>query len=475
MKFLGVFTRIIASIMIFASMIMAVFAVQATEPSQNMTATVSGSSFGIDATHALLGGDNIVKNAEAAFLYEYSSQTLMYAWNADERMDPASMVKIMTALIAVENGTLSDVAVVTAQALSTVPHDAVSADLQEDELLTLEELLYCMMVGSANDAAAVIAEHIGGSVDAFVTAMNNKAAELGCQNTNFTNPHGIYEEQQFTTARDMARILTAALQNETFLTVFGTVRHQVPATNKSEARDLSTGNFLMNTDEMPLYYDERVVGGRTGVAGDGTRCLATVAQHNGMSLLSILMGSKSVYEEDGYTVRSYGGFNETIALLSAGFDGYKVAQILYPGQSLVQLPVKNGSSHVVLGPVNAASAVLPANISLNDLVFRYDDKVHSLSAPVTQGEDVGKLEIWNGNTCIAESTLCALNNVSVYSVPDSMDKKDTASAAIVTWIVVIVVLIGVAVFLVVRFSGKIRRLLHIRRSKRYRRSRRRSF
>lgn len=473
MKKIRTFLSFLSALMISVLLAFPVFATQLHQADGD-SVQAAASSYGIHATQALLNDPELAKNAKSVFLYEYASQTLMYAWNADERLDPASMVKIMTALVAVENGQLSDVAVVTDDALSRVPQDAVSADLQVDELITLEELLFCMMVGSANDAAAVIAEHVGGSVDAFVATMNSRAAELGCKDTNFTNPHGIYEEQQYSTARDIAQILSVAIQNDTFRTVFETVIHQVPATNKSEARDLSSGNYLINTDEMPLYFDERVIGGRTGVAGDGTRCLAAVAQENGMSLVSVLMGSESIYEEDGYTVRSFGGYKETSALFTAGFDGYKVSQILYPGQSLIQLPVQNGASQVVLGPTESVSAVLPAGISLNDLSFRYEERAYQLVAPVTKGEEVASVEIWNGSTCIAEQKLCALNSVPVYSAPATLDSGDGTLSTIAIRIIAAVVLGCIFVFLVIRFSGRIRKMLYSRRSKRYRRSRRRS-
>ena len=471
MKKIDIFSRFLTALFICSLLAAPVCGAQLDS---NAVQTAVGSSFGIDATHAILTNEDLAENAKAVFLYEYESQTLMYAWNADERMDPASMVKIMTALVAVEKCEMTDVAVVTENALSRVPQDAVSADLQIDELLTLEELLYCMLVGSANDAASVIAEHVGGTVDAFVEIMNTRAAELGCKDTNFTNPHGIYEDQQFSTARDMARILSIAIQNEAFRTVFGTVTHQVSATNKSEERDLSTGNYLMNDDEMPLYFDERVIGGRTGVAGDGTRCLATVAQNNGMSLISILMGAKDGYEEDGYAVQSFGGYKETSALFAAGFDGYKVSQILYPGQSLVQLPVQNGSSDVVLGPTESVSAVLPAGTSLKDLTFRYDDGAYRISAPVIKGEEVASLQVWNGNVCVAEAKLCALNSVPVYSAADISESTDGNTTKTVLMIIISVVMICVLLLLFVRFSERIRKLFYTRRSRRYRRSRRRS-
>ena len=136
-----------------------------------------------------------------------------------------------------------DVIVVKENVLATVPISAVSVDLQVDELVTLEDLLYCMMVASANDAAAVIAEHISGDISAFVTEMNQRAAQIGCTDTVFTNVHGLHDDDQYTTARDIAKILAVASENTLFMDVFSAVEYDMPATNKTDARNLVSGNY----------------------------------------------------------------------------------------------------------------------------------------------------------------------------------------------------------------------------------------
>lgn len=384
--------------------------VYATDESALDASAVSG-CHSADAMVSLLGNGQIVKNAEAVFLYDVNSDTLMHAWNPDVPVEPASLVKIMTALIAVEQGQLDDAVTVQQAVLDTVPDDAVSSELIADEVMTLKDLLYCMMIDSGNDAAAVIADHVAGSQSVFVEWMNTKAQELGCVNTNFTNVHGLYDEMQTTTARDVGKILAAAVKNEQFTEIFGTVYYDVPATNKSEERKLVTGNLLMS-DDMEINFDERVTGGRTGVASDGSHCLAVTAEYGSMKLVSVLIGSSATYEDDGNTFHSAGGYAETQQLLDAGFTGYYSSQILYEGQVLTQRAVLNGSSHVSLGCTSSVSTVLPEGVSFNQLSLRYVNGEAELKAPIQKGEVLCGVEVWYGGLCVAYTDLYALNGVT---------------------------------------------------------------
>lgn len=434
-----------------------------------------GSTYGIDAEKGLLGSKQLIDNAKAALLYEVKSGTLMYAWKADDQVYPASLVKIMTALMAAERGNLNDVVTVKEDVIKTVPYNAVSADLQADEQISLESLLYCLMVGSANDAASVIADHISGSQEAFVAEMNAYAKELGCTKTNFTNPHGLHNDKQKTTARDIAKILSVAMKNETFRKVFTTVRCTVPATNKSKERDLATGNFLLNTDSLDIYFDDRVTGGRTGVTEDGRRCLAASATGNGMELISIVMGAKSEVEDDGYTTTVYGGFKETSTLFDKGFKGYKVAQVLYPEQTVEQCSVLNGSNDVILGSKIAVSAVLPSGVNLKDLTFRYTNN-GEFRAPINAGDAISFVEVWYDNICVANAPLYAMNSVKDASREETPVEVENNDETAQTILLIIGIAVGVMVLFVVvlRIIPRIRRVLRKRHLKKYRRNRRRS-
>ncbi len=441
-----------------------IFPVNAVEDEPELSLSVSAGCHTIDAKLSLIGSGQIVENATAVILYETNSETLMYDWYIDEKTDPASLVKIMTALLAFENGNLDDMVLVSADALAAVSSTAVSANLQEGEILTLKDLVYCMMVGSANDAAAVIAEHIGGSQAGFVTMMNQRAADIGCTSTNFINAHGLYHRDQYTTARDMVRILSAALKNEAFDSVFRTARYTVPKTNLQEERKLVTSNYLISQDVMEIYYDTRVVGGRTGAAEDGTRCIAALSESNGLQFISIVFGTKSVFEENTNAIISYGGFAETIALLDKGFDGYQVCQVLGKNQVLQQIPVLNGANDVILGTKASASAVLPVNITSADLDFRYIYTNEALQAPLQKDVSVAELQVWYNGLCIAYADVYTMNAVRIYT-PLPPDPVLEESGSI--WPIVLIV-VSVIVAFIVAYKLMQRRARNKRREKRQR-------
>lgn len=438
--------------------------------------TVTNGAHSLDGTIPLLGSDRIVTNVQSAIVYETKSQTLMYGFNADERISPASLVKILTALIVAERADLSDAVIVTEAVLSTVSADAVSADLVAGEVITAQDLLYCMMVGSANDAAAVLAEHISGSQSAFVEEMNRYATDLGCTQTNFTNVHGLHDDLQYTTVRDMARILAKAMENEVFCQAFGAVHYKVPATNLSEERSLSTGNYLMNNDSVQIYHDSRVTGGRTAVTSTGYRSIATSAEHNGMQLICIITGAQSVYKEDGYTVQIFGGYNETSMLLNAGFEGFEAKQVIYAGQTIDQYPVENGTSDVVVGAMDPVYTVLPYEVGSGDLDYRLVNKSDIFKAPVEKGQILSALEVWYGSSCVGYTDLYAMNSVPVIQnqVEDIGGKTGVSLWKTVLTAVICTLVATIVLWIVLRTLNSMRNAAQRSRSRHHRRNRRRS-
>ena len=444
-----------------------------TEETVNTDEITINSSFGLDAGNTLLGPKKIIDNARAAIVFETGSQTLMYAWNADDKLYPASFVKLMTGLIAVEEGNLADVVTVSDSAVSSLPVDAISADLLAGETMPLQDLLYCLLVSSANDAAIAIAEHIAESQDQFVNMMNSRAQELGCLGTTFKNVHGLHDSEQLTTARDVAKILDTALQNESFRKIFTTSQHSVAATNKTGERLLLSSNSLLDSASK-LYYDERVLGGRTGVAQDGRRCIASLAEKNGMSLICVVMGSDTVYQEDGYSAITVGGYKETTALLDAGFEGNKYAQILHGNQALRQCVVENGDSDLIVGPNESVSAILPEAATAENLTFHYVDRI--LKAPIAAGEKVSVVQVWYENICVVQADLYAMNSVNTVDSLQVDQNEDPKSfeAGTALLIVVIILLVAFGVFITVRMLPRLRFWARKIRNKRYRRNRRRS-
>lgn len=421
--------RKITVILLVLCILMCVVPAMAEEQEQDFSVTNGCNT--IEGQFPFLGSQKILENGKAFILYEANTDTLMYADNADEQLPPASLVKILTALIVVEKGKLDDAVTVKEKVLASLDPDAVRAQpkLAANEVLTVEDLLHCMMVAAANDAAVVLADHVMGDQKAFVAEMNRYARELGCTNTNFTNVHGLHDKDQYTSARDAARILAKAIKNKLFCDVFFADKYVVPATNKNESRLLVTQNYLMNKDIVVIHYDERVKGSRTGTTTDGTTNIATCAEVDDMQLISVVLGSESAYDEKSGRVTVFGGYGETQQLLDMGFTGHKAGQLVYENQILKQVPISGGSSDVTISTKEARASVIPADAGKAQLEYRYVNEV-PLSLPVQEGQRVSTLQIWCNNICIAQTDIFAMNNVIAADQVFTDDSKQAGSFSV---------------------------------------------
>ena len=473
MKKLLYFLLIIS--IIFSSISVSAVEQTVTESAASLKEQVPDSSVtegchSVDAQRGIIGERQLITNCTAAFLYEYSSETLMYSWNGDMQIDPASMVKIMTALIAIEQGNLNDKVTVKTASYASLPHDASmirDIPFKDGEILSLEDMLNCMMIGSGNDAAITIAEHISGTQDAFVAEMNRYAVELGCTNTNFTNPHGLYDANQYSTCRDITRILKKAMEYESFQKLFGAIYYNVPETNMSDLRVFKTTNFHLTQDLMETYYDGRVTGGRTGVSLNDERCIASTASKDGLDMICIITGAKTVYAENGYSARRLGGFPEVSDLLDYGFDGFKSVQILYDGQILQQVNVENGECDLTVGSRKAVSTIVPKDIFLEDLNFVYSDTSVVHSAPIKKDQYISTVRISYGNLCLAEADLYAMNSVKRIDESYKIAINDPGSNVFLILILIIIAIVAVIFIFLVWPRVRRMRIQRKRNKKRY--------
>lgn len=366
-----------------------------------------------DADVALGGSEQMVKTSKAVLVYERRSGMLLYGYNIDEMIYPSSMVKMMTTIVALEKGNLDDVCTVTRSALDSVAIGSVSANLIRGEEMTLRDLLYCVMVASANDACAVVAEHIAGSQEAFVALMNEKAAALGCTGTHFSNATGLHDEQTYTTTRDILRIINAGLEMEEFATMFKTPQYTVPATNCSEnARVLNTTNYMLSKEVNAKYLDSRVTGGKTGATNQAGRCLAVTAEIGGMEIVAVVMGAKATYEVEGLVLSTYGSFEEMAQVLDHIEQAYELRQIFYSDQVLCQSSVSDGSNDVAVTPGENLYCVLPKGTETESLTWSYGSELQNLRAPIEKGETLSQLQVWYQNVCVAQTDLIAMNGVT---------------------------------------------------------------
>lgn len=439
--------------------------------------SVTGGCHSVDATMQLSNSTKLTETAKAVIVYERNSETMIYAYNPDQRIYPSSMVKMMTALIAVERGDLSKKITVTKRALSELPIGTITAKLQAGEELTLEQLLYCMMTASANDAALVIAEHIAGSQSAFVDMMNQRAAELGCKDTVFTNPHGLHDPNMYTTARDLCRLTDAALKNQQFAVLFSARSYEIPATNKSEARTIHTSNYMMSTAENKKYIDSRVTGGKTGSTDSGGRCLIATSNVGNMELLTVVMDATPTYEIEGISLKTFGSFEETAVLLDYVMDNYEYRQLFYEGQVVTQYPVSGGENNAVVQPSHSGGTVLPIDLDYGQLSWVYSTTA-MLTAPVEKGQVVSTMQVWYGSKCLAQTDLVTINAVAVWQEPAQQTRADIPPElgfwgvlGIIFLAILGLAFIAFIVLLILRYMGKLK--LHFRRRSR-RADRRRS-
>lgn len=226
---------------------------------------------------------------ETAIVMEASTGTVLYEKNSHEHCYPASITKIMTILLAVENSSLDEEVTFSQDAVYKTEGSGISRDI--GEVMSMRECLYGMMLESANECAYAIAEHVGGNYDNFITMMNNKASELGCKDTHFNNPHGLPDEDHWTCANDMALICQEALKNDIFRMIVNTRRYTIPPTNKhSEETYLSNHHKMKNNykgDEQYLY--DYCIGGKTGYTSVAGSTLVTFAEKDGMTLICVVL------------------------------------------------------------------------------------------------------------------------------------------------------------------------------------------
>lgn len=330
---------------------------------------------------------NVLVNAPVALLMDIDTGKIIYEKDAYKRMYPASTTKIMTAILALENCELSDKAVVSYEAISSVPPTYSTANLQLDEELTIEQLLYVLLIPSANDAANVIAEHIAGSVSSFASMMNTKAHELGCKDTHFVNPNGVHNDEHYSTAYDLALMGMYAMKNETFRKIVATSKYTLPATNKYEKTDriFNTTNKLVN-DKSGQYY-KYSNGIKTGYTDAAKNCIVSSAKKDDLELMCVIMGAESD------TPIATNKFNDCKTLFEHGFNNYTN-----------KLLCAKDAVYKIVNPRNASSKTPSLNVLyendinvfINNSDFNKDfsptvELDNKLKAPIAKGTVVGKI------------------------------------------------------------------------------------
>ena len=382
-------------------------------------------------------------DATAALLVNADTGMVLYEKNADERRFPASTTKVMTALITLEQVTdLNETVTALPEDFENVTPDSSNADIKEGEVVTVRDLLYALMLPSANKAAYMLARHVGGTSDAFVEMMNARAAALGCTGTHFSNPCGLHEEDHYSTARDLFLISQAAMQDETFATIAKTAQHRMAATNMHDSRIILTTNMLIfrRTDPWSNVYAQGIKTGHTSQAGN---CLVSYAEKGGAKLYSVVLGCADAADPANGVAES---FTETNRLFDWGFDNFVSKTLAKRGDSVTEIAVRlsTDADAVVLTAKNDLVATLPKNIELENLEQR-PTIPESKDAPIKAGDVIGSITYSYAGVDYGTVELVAMTDIERSNVLYYADKlenffKTTAFKIILVVLAVFVIL-----------------------------------
>lgn len=398
---------------------------------------------------------------ETAILIDAATGEILYEKNMHEQRYPASTTKIMTALLTLENLDLSKTVTIDAETPFT---EGSRIYLLEGEQVTVEQLLYALLLESANDAGVALAKEIAGSVPEFAKMMNERAKQMGALHTNFTNPHGLQDPAHVSTAYDLAMITKGAMKNKTLRELVTTYRYIIPETNRQETRYLYNTNRLLYDQKTKVYANgvlraakyEDTTGIKTGYTSHAGGCLIAGAKRGDTEFISVVLKSTDA-----------GRFGDSIALLDYGFANYKSARAIDAGTALGDIAVSRGAEKRV-GVVAAQTAFATLPIEASTEVIRtnvvLDKKVE---APVIPGQKVGVVEIYEGENLVAEIDAVAEREIvkggilSLVGIPDETAGKIQK---------LVLSFVGIVLFLLILYILIKRRQVKMRRRRRLERA-----
>lgn len=327
---------------------------------------------------------NTLISAKSATLYEPSTQTFLYEKNADVRLPMASTTKIMTALVAIENSNLDDLVEINDAAIGI---EGSSAYLKRGDVLTMEELLYALLLQSANDAAVAIAYHIGGDISTFSEIMNDRAISLGAKDTHFENPHGLDDEDHFTTAHDLAIIAAEALKNETIKQITSTYK-------KHFSSDTRERNYINHNKLLNRYSN--CIGVKTGFTKKSGRCLVSAAERDGLTFIAVTLDAPN-------------DWNDHERLLDLGFDTLEQIMLAEKQEYCYKLPVLGGSKSSITVR-NESEAKFVAKKGQSDISSHIKLSKFAV-APINEGDILGEVVFTDNGEVVGSVKLTAAENV----------------------------------------------------------------
>ncbi len=325
---------------------------------------------------------------QSAYLKDRTTGTVLLNINSGDRRYPASTTKVMTALLVLENAKLDDTVTIAEEDFTALDENSMTAGLEVGETLTVQDMLACLLLPSANECAYALARHVSGSVDSFVELMNARAKELGCKNTNFVNPCGLHDDNHYTTAYDLSLIFDAALQLPDFVEIAGSTTWELPATNMQEARTIESTDELTNANG-PVYV-EGVQAAKTGYTEAAGRCLVAAAAQGDMNLMGVVLGAPNTDSGSGVTAN----FVDMYTMFMWGFEAWQSGAVISEGADLGTAPVAQSSDgdEVGLVALEAFNATVPIDTKTSDLTITPAWK-EELTAPISATQELGTVTV----------------------------------------------------------------------------------
>jgi len=323
-------------------------------------------------------------SAQSAVLMDVETKRVLFEQNAHVRLPMASTTKIMTALVALEKGNIHDIVEIDKDVVGI---EGSSIYLHVGEKISLEDLLYGLILRSGNDAAMAIGKHIGGDIDRFVNMMNEKSKEIGAVNTNFVNPHGLHDDNHYTTAYDLALITSKAMEREDFRLI----SRAKSWTAKREK------NYLFYNKNKTLWEYEGGDGVKTGYTTKAGRCLVTSATRNDIHLVAVVLND-------------YNWFQDCYALMDYGFANYKSYDIIKRGHPIKNLPVIYGQKEHVTAVSEEGFSYLLSEEELEKIKVDYRLE-ENIIAPVKKGDILGNVYIYLEGKLIYRGNIVANDDI----------------------------------------------------------------
>ena len=405
-------------------------------------------------------------NAAAALLVDPDTGEVLYEKNPHEQRYPASITKVMTCLLtleAVDRGELTLEQTVTAsQALHTgIGENASTADIKAGEEIRIIDLLYAALIPSANEACNVLAEAVSGDVASFVELMNQRAAELGMEDTHFANTHGYHDDNHYTSAWDIYLMCREAMQYETFRTIVSSLNYTMPATNMhEEPRIVRSTNALISNFRVFGYLYQYATGIKTGSTPEAGYCLAASATKEDRNLISVVLGCEREPNTTGSDGFIY--FDETIRLFDWGFNNF-TRQVMLDGtkRDIPEVAVTLGkdTNYVTLEPQGEIEALLPRDVGPENFTYSITRNAESVEAPVEKGQQLGAITVsFNGKeygTLPLVASIAVERDEWLYR----LDRLEKFFGQLWVRILLVVIAVAVAVLLVRHFlfGGRRRR------------------